>query len=150
MQLMSQKSRFYTPRENKVILYCKVDMEFSTCIMLSSRAVRTKELMSLCKCSLRRTEEVQFTLRSTCKCVCLYIEPVSRSKDYVWSQIKIGFVVCLYTPVSSSVSEMEGNMPLGASFFDDVPLVEFIYLVFTRTPGGLCMYPKVNVIRFNR
>ena len=41
-------------------------------------------------------------------------------------------------------------MPLGASFFDDVPLVEFIYLVFTRTPGGLCMYPKVNVIRFNR
>ena len=27
-------------------------------------------------------------------------------------------------------------MPLGASFFEDVPLVEFIYLVFTRTPGG--------------
>ena len=36
-------------------------------------------------------------------------------------------------------------MPLGASFFEDVPLMEFIYLVFTRTPGrvtlgdsGLC------------
>ena len=36
-------------------------------------------------------------------------------------------------------------MPLGASFFEDVPLVEFIYLVFTRMPGrvtvsysGLC------------
>ena len=36
-------------------------------------------------------------------------------------------------------------MPLGASFFfffgggrvDDVPLVEFIYLVFTCTPGGV-------------
>ena len=28
-------------------------------------------------------------------------------------------------------------MPLGASFFEDVPLVEFIYLVFTRTPGGV-------------
>ena len=36
-------------------------------------------------------------------------------------------------------------MPLGASFFEDVPLVEFIYLALTRTPGrvtvndaGLC------------
>ena len=36
-------------------------------------------------------------------------------------------------------------MPLGASFLEDVPLVEFIYLVFTRMPGrvtvgdsGLC------------
>ena len=36
-------------------------------------------------------------------------------------------------------------MPLGASFFEDVPLVGFIYLVFTRMPGrvtvsysGLC------------
>ena len=28
-------------------------------------------------------------------------------------------------------------MPLGASFFEDVPLVEFIYLVFTRKPGGV-------------
>ena len=28
-------------------------------------------------------------------------------------------------------------MPLGASFIDDVPLVEFAYLVFTRTPGGV-------------
>ena len=28
-------------------------------------------------------------------------------------------------------------MPLGASFFEDVPLVEFMYLVFTRTPGGV-------------
>ena len=25
-------------------------------------------------------------------------------------------------------------MPLGASLFEDVPLVEFIYLAFTRTP----------------
>ena len=28
-------------------------------------------------------------------------------------------------------------MPLGASFFEDVPLVEFLYLVFTRMPGGV-------------
>ena len=27
--------------------------------------------------------------------------------------------------------------PLGASFFDDVPLVAFMYLVFTRTPVGV-------------
>ena len=36
-------------------------------------------------------------------------------------------------------------MPLGASIFEDVPSVKFLYLVFTRTPGevtidnlGLC------------
>ena len=28
-------------------------------------------------------------------------------------------------------------MPQGVSCFEDVPLVEFIYLVFTRTPGGV-------------
>ena len=28
-------------------------------------------------------------------------------------------------------------MPLGASFFEDVPLVEFIYLVDTCMPGGV-------------
>ena len=28
-------------------------------------------------------------------------------------------------------------MPLGASFFENVPLVEFLYFVFTRTPGGV-------------
>ena len=72
-----------------------------------------------------------------CVCVCLYAEPVSRSKDHVRSRMKMGSVVCLYTPVSPSVPEMEGvYMPLGASFFKDVRLVEFIYLVFTRTPGG--------------
>ena len=69
-----------------------------------------------------------------CKCVyvCLYVEPVSRSKDYVRSRIHIGSVVCLYTPVSPSATEMED---IYATFVEDVPLVEFIYLVFTRTPG---------------
>ena len=28
-------------------------------------------------------------------------------------------------------------MPQGASFFEDVPLVEFMYLVFTCMPGGV-------------
>ena len=28
-------------------------------------------------------------------------------------------------------------MPLGASFFEDVPSVEFIYLIFTPTPSGV-------------
>ena len=36
-----------------------------------------------------------------------------------------------------SVPEMEGICHWGASFFEDVPLVELIYLVFTRTPGGV-------------
>ena len=50
---------------------------------------------------------------------------------------KIGSVLCLYPPVSPSVPEMEGIYMFhwGASFFEDVPLVEFIYLVFTCTPG---------------
>ena len=30
-------------------------------------------------------------------------------------------------------------MPLEASFFEDVPLVEFMYLVFTRMPGEVTM-----------
>ena len=72
-----------------------------------------------------------------CVCVCLYVEPVSRSKDYVRSRREIGSVVCLYTLVSSSVPEMEGYMPLGYLCFEDVPLVDFIYLVYTRTPGGV-------------
>ena len=29
------------------------------------------------------------------------------------------------------------DMPLGASFFEDVPLMEFTYLVFTRAPCGV-------------
>ena len=64
--------------------------------------------------------------------VYLYVEPVSRSKDYVRSWIKhrkTGSVLCLCTPVSPSVPER------GASFFEDVPVVEFMYLIFTRVPG---------------
>ena len=38
----------------------------------------------------------------------IYIKPVLRSKDYVRSRIKNGSVVCLYTPVSLKVSEIEG------------------------------------------
>ena len=74
-----------------------------------------------------------------CVCVCLYVESVSRSEYYVRSRIKIGSVVCLYTPVSPSVPEMEDIYATGGIlfFFEDVSLVEFIYLVFTRTPGGV-------------
>ena len=35
------------------------------------------------------------------------------------------------------ISRIRVYMPLGASFSEDVPLVEFKYLVFTRTPGGV-------------
>ena len=38
--------------------------------------------------------------------------------------------------MSPSVPEMEG-VHAGASFLEDVPLVEFMYFVFTRMPGGV-------------
>ena len=45
--------------------------------------------------------------------MCLHVELVSRSKDYVRSRMKIGSVVYLYTPVSPSVPEMEGIYATG-------------------------------------
>ena len=58
-----------------------------------------------------------------CFCVCLYVKPISKkSKDYVRSRIKIGYVLRLYTPVLPSVLEMEGIYVTGASFFEDEPL----------------------------
>ena len=49
----------------------------------------------------------------------------------VRSRIKIGSVVCLYTPVSPSVPEMESIC------YWNVPLLEFMYPVFTRLSGGI-------------
>ena len=48
-------------------------------------------------------------------------------------------IVCLHTPVSPRVPGVEGTSwrHWGHPFFDDVPLVEFMYLVFTRMPGGV-------------
>ena len=57
-----------------------------------------------------------------CVCVCSYVEPVSRSKDYVRSLIKIGFVVCLYTPASPSVLEMEGTYATGGILLSCEPM----------------------------
>ena len=48
---------------------------------------------------------------------------------FVRSQIKLGSVVCLYSTVLPSVNEMEGMYATGASFFEDVLLVEFMCLV---------------------
>ena len=71
-----------------------------------------------------------------CVFVCLYVEPVSRSKDCVRSWIKFGSVLCLCAPVSPSVPEMGlGWGGGGGILFEAVPLVEFRYLVFTRMPG---------------
>ena len=58
----------------------------------------------------------------------LYVEPVSRSKDYVRSRIKIGSVVCLHTPVLPSVPEMEGIYATGGILFEDAPLVKIFTL----------------------
>ena len=43
-----------------------------------------------------------------CVCACLHVEPISRSKDYVRSQMKIASVVGLCTPVLTSVPEIDG------------------------------------------
>ena len=50
-------------------------------------------------------------------------------------KLNIGSVLCLCTPVSLSVSEMQGIMSLEASFCEDVPLLEFMHLEFTGVPG---------------
>ena len=52
-----------------------------------------------------------------CVRVCLYAEPVLRSKDYVRSRIKIGSVVRLYTPVSPSVPPLGGIYATGGILF---------------------------------
>ena len=52
-----------------------------------------------------------------CIYVCFYVEPISRSKDYVQSLIKIGSVICLYAPVLQSVPEMEGIYATGGILY---------------------------------
>ena len=64
-------------------------------------------------------------------------DPVFRSMDYVRSGIKNWF--CLM-PVHTCVTESDWNVGFilyhwGASFLEDVPLVQFMYLVFTRMLG---------------
>ena len=74
--------------------------------------------------------------------VCLFLEPISRSKDPV--NIKIGSVLCLRTPVPET-EDIYIYIPLRGTFFEDVPPVEFMHFVFTCMPGesycrcsGLC------------
>ena len=62
-----------------------------------------------------------------CVCVCGYAEPVSSSKDCVRFRLKSCSAVCLYTPVSPSVPEMEGKYAT-----EDVPLLELLYLILAR------------------
>ena len=44
-------------------------------------------------------------------------------------------VFCLCTPVTKFAWNLGHICHCGASFFEDVPLVEFMYHVFTRMPG---------------
>ena len=57
-------------------------------------------------------------------------------KGLFW--IKIGSAVCLYTLCRWVCLKWRVHIiPLGASFCEDVPLVEFMYFVFTCMPGGV-------------
>ena len=82
-------------------------------------------------------------------CVCLYVEPVSRSKDYVSSRIKIGSVVCLYTSASPSVPEMEvipqeGILFSSSSFFSFVVLFcLFCFETSVRSASALLSLQKL-------
>ena len=51
-----------------------------------------------------------------CVCVCLYVEPVSRSKDCSVSNINWFCRMPVHTPVSPSVPEMEGIYATGGHF----------------------------------
>ena len=51
--------------------------------------------------------------------------------------IKTGSDVCLYTPVSPSVAEMEGIYATGGILFLGCTFGGVIYLVFTRSPSGV-------------
>ena len=56
--------------------------------------------------------------------------------------MKIVSVVCLYTTVSPSLPEMEGIHYGGGGgdiLSENVPFLEFMYLVFTRMPGGVTL-----------
>ena len=56
--------------------------------------------------------------------------------------MKTGSAVCLSTPVSQSVPEMEGihaTGGMGGSYFEDVCLEEFMYRVSTCMPGGVAV-----------
>ena len=81
----------------------------------------------------------QFTLRLSCNCVyvCVYIWgcfeiygpcPVSNKNWFCRMPMHLCRRVCLKWGLC---------MPLGASFFEDVPLVKFMYLVFICMPGGV-------------
>ena len=66
-----------------------------------------------------------------------YLWQVS-SKDYVQSVIKNWFCrMPAQTSCRRVCLKWRVYIPLGAFFFEDVPLVEFMYPVFTRTPGGV-------------
>ena len=69
--------------------------------------------------------------------MCLHVELVSRSKDYVRSRMKSGSVVRLYTAVSPNVPEMEGiHATAGILFFFFLRMYLW-WSLYTRTPGGV-------------
>ena len=79
-------------------------------------------------------------LRLTHRCVHLCVSMLNHFQDQrtMSGLLKNWF---RFMPVQTCVAECAWNVGyiyhLGASFFEDVPLVEFMYLVFTHMPGEL-------------
>ena len=76
--------------------------------------------------------------------MCLYAEPVSDLGTMSGLKEKLVLLYACKHLCHQVCLKWRVYMPLGASFFlgGDVPLVELMYLVFTRMPGvgdsGLC------------
>ena len=86
-----------------------------------------------------------------CVCVCLYVEPVSRFKDYAQSQIKNGSVVCLYTPVLPSVLEMEATYATGGILFLRMYLRWSLYTLYllarqVELPWAIQVFVVVSLV----
>ena len=75
-----------------------------------------------------------------CVFLCLYVEPVSRSKDNARSWIKIGSVLYLCTPVSASVPEMTGIYATGGHPFLRMYLWWSLCSLYLHSCEVLCFY----------
>ena len=103
------------------------------CAPCMSSAVISLSLLTLHRHSRPHCFRLQFTLRLTCNCVFVRVYTLSQFRELRTMSGLEQKLVLSY----ACATKWRVYMPLGASFLEDVPLVEFIYVVFTRMPGGV-------------